>query len=100
VSYLPEYYPIMYGGYSSHAHYSPYIEEAESIYEMFQFDYTGQWWHMGAAWMKIVGIGMPLLLIWRFYIAENNKQSRGINIRRNPQTGQSYRRGEMFKLEY
>ena len=100
MGYLPEYYPLMFGGYPSHRHYSPYLDEAESVYEMFQFAYSGQWWHMGALWAKVLTMLVPVFLIWRIYNSEDEKKSRGLTFLRNNKLGEGYSRGELYRIEY
>jgi hypothetical protein len=56
----------MFGGYPNHKHYSPYLDEADSIYEMYDFEYSGQWWHIGALWGKVVMMLMPVFFYWRY----------------------------------
>lgn len=100
IGYLPKYYPIMYGGYQNHKHYDAYVDEGESAYEIFQFEYSGQWWHMGSVTFKIAALMVPFFLCWRLYSAEAEKNSRGLSNLRNNQLGESYRRGEMPRFEY
>lgn len=86
----------MYGGYPSHRHYSPYLDEAESSYEMFKFEYTGQWWHLGYPWAKILWLLVPFYVAYRIVVAEGERQERGESIMKNCQLGEGYRRGESF----
>lgn len=90
----------MFGGYPSHKHYNPYLNEAESIYEMYQFEYSGQWWDLMSMWVRVFLFSVPVFLAWCFYNAESKMNERGLTIFRNAEMGQGYRRGEQYRLEY
>lgn len=68
----------MFGGYPSHKHYNPFLDEIESAYELFEYEYPGQWWHLGSLSAKIIlAFLVPLWIYWRMRYVQVKRAEKG-----------------------
>ncbi len=56
----------MWSGLRSHPHWSPFVEEKATYYELFDFKYQGEWWHLGnSVFLKVFILLLPIIFYWR-----------------------------------
>jgi hypothetical protein len=79
IKYLDGSYPVMFGGYPSHAHYDPFLDIAETSFDLYQYEYPGQAWHFGSLAFKFfAAFIVPLCLYWRLRTVHEQKVEKGM----------------------